>query len=249
MKLAVFDLDHTLVAMDTNEAWLLWLAANSGLKVAPVYADMVRFAREYDEGRLDINEFMAYQMGILARFRRPFLDKVLASFIRDWMSQVLPERAVALVKQHQAAGDVCVLSTATYTYVSSAVAALFGIEHNIACIAETDAAGEFTGRPVDGSSYGPAKVTRLEAFLKTPAARGLVPRDVVFYSDSAVDLPMFNWTEAAGGGCVAVNPSPELEKEAQARGWRIIANYDKDDERRAMRPEAGARLYPEIFHV
>ena len=82
MKLAVFDLDHTLVAMDTNEAWLRWLAANSGLRVEPFYADMVRFGREYDEGRLDIDEFMAYQLGILAKFRRPFLDKVLASFVK-----------------------------------------------------------------------------------------------------------------------------------------------------------------------
>ncbi len=249
MKLAVFDLDHTLVAMDTNEAWLMWLAANSGLKVEPFYADMVRFAREYDEGRLDIDEFMAYQLGILAKFRRPFLEKVRESFIRDWMSQVLPEKSLALVKAHKAAGDVTVLSTATYTFVSSPVGELFGVDHNIACVAATDEKGEFTGRLVDGPSYGPAKVARLEAFLATPAARGLAARDVVFYSDSAVDLPMFHWTEAAGGVCVAVNPSPELEKEASRRGWRILINYDKTDEARARMPAAGRTLFPEIFHV
>lgn len=113
MKLAVFDLDHTLVAMDTNEAWLRWLAANSGLRVEPFYADMVRFGREYDEGRLDIDEFMAYQLGILAKFRRPFLDKVLASFVKDWMAACLPVRSVELVKRHRDAGDVLVLCTAT----------------------------------------------------------------------------------------------------------------------------------------
>lgn len=249
MKLAVFDLDHTLVAMDTNEAWLMWLAAHSGLKVEPFYADMVRFAREYDEGRLDIHEFMDYQLGLLAKFRRPFLERVRASFITDWMAHVLPEKSVALVKAHKAAGDVTVLSTATYTFVSSPVGELFGVDHNIACVAEVDAKGEFTGKLVDGPSFGPAKVARLEAFLATPAARGLTGRDVVFYSDSAVDLPMFQWTEAAGGVCVAVNPSPQLEKEASRRGWSIITNYDKADEMRAMMPEAGRKLFPEIFHV
>ena len=156
--------------MDTNEAWLRWLAANSGLRVEPFYADIVRFGREYDEGRLDIDEFMAYQLGILAKFRRSFLDNVLASFVKDWMATCLPERSVALVKRHQDAGDVLALFTATYSYVSSPVGALFGIDHNLACTAETDAAGNFTGRLVDGTSYGPAKVERLKAFLKTPGA-------------------------------------------------------------------------------
>ena len=248
MKLAVFDLDHTLVAMDTNEAWLRWLAANSGLRVEPFYADMVRFGREYDDGRLDIDEFMAYQLGILAKFRRPFLDKVLASFVKDWMAACLPVRSVELVKRHRDAGDVLVLCTATYSYVSSPVGALFGIENNLACVAETDAAGHFTGRLVDGTSYGPAKVERLKAFLATPAARGLTAKDVVFYSDSAVDLPMFRFTEAQGGTCVAVNASPDLAREAKKQGWLEITNYDKAEERKALFPEAGLKLFPEIFH-
>lgn len=249
MKLAVFDLDHTLVAMDTNEAWLLWLAANSGLRLEPFMRDMARYTTEYDEGRLNIDEFMAFQLGILAKFRRPFLERVRASFIEDWMRHCLPERSVELVRRHKDAGDICILSTATYTFVSSAVGELFGIDHNIACIAKTDEKGEFTGDLVDGTSYGAAKVERIKRFLATPEARSLAARDIVFYSDSAVDLPMFNYTEAAGGECVAVNPSKDLQKEAAGRGWRIIENYDASDLRRAMAPAAGFAKYPEIFHV
>lgn len=235
--------------IDTSEAWVRWLVGASGLRLEPIYKEIARFTAEYDAGRLDIDEFMDYQMRFLAQFRRPFLERCRQVFVGEWMSSILPARSVELVKKHQDAGDVLVLCTATYRFVSSPIGELFGIHCNIACDAAQDERGEFLGRTTDGNSYGPSKVTRAEAFLKTPAARGLTAGDVVFYSDSTVDMPLFEYVEAAGGTCVAANASPDLRQIATARGWPMITTFDPVDEKRAYMPAAGVQCYPEIFHV
>ena len=119
-----------------------------------------------------------------------------------------------------------------------------------ACRAETDERGEFTGRLAGRNSFGPSKIAYVKDFLATDTCRGLTAADVVFYSDSMVDMPLFNFVDAAGGTCVAVNASPELAAEADRRGWKKIATYTEEMLARAMIPAMGAQFYPEVFrHV
>ena len=113
MKLAVFDLDHTLMPMDTSGSWVIWMTAASGLRLEPVLAAVRKFDADYDAGRLDIDEFMATQMQWLARFRRAHLERVREAFTKYWLAPNVPQASLDLVESHRAAGDVTAVCTAS----------------------------------------------------------------------------------------------------------------------------------------
>ena len=158
MKLAVFDLDHTLMPMDTSGSWVIWMTAASGLRLEPVLSAVRKFDADYDAGRLDIDEFMATQMQWLARFRRAHLERVREAFTKYWLAPNVPQASLDLVESHRTAGDVTAVCTATYSFASAPSARLFGVEHLLACRAETDERGEFTGRLAGRNSFGPSKI-------------------------------------------------------------------------------------------
>ena len=112
MKLAVFDLDHTLMPMDTSGSWVLWMTAASGLRLEPVLAAVRKFDADYDAGCLDIDEFMATQMQWLARFRRAHLERVREAFTKYWLAPNVPQASLDLVESHRAVGDVTAVCTA-----------------------------------------------------------------------------------------------------------------------------------------
>ena len=144
MKLAVFDLDHTLMPMDTSGSWVIWMTAASGLRLEPVLAAVRKFDADYDAGCLDIDEFMATQMQWLARFRRAHLERVREAFTKYWLAPNVPQASLDLVESHRAVGDVTAVCTATYSFASAPSARLFGVKHLLACRAETDKRGKDT---------------------------------------------------------------------------------------------------------
>ena len=113
MKLAVFDLDHTLMPMDTSGSWVIWMTAASGLRLEPVLSAVRKFDADYDAGRLDIDEFMATQMQWLARFRRAHLERVREAFTKCWLAPNVPQASLDLVESHRTAGGTCVAVNAS----------------------------------------------------------------------------------------------------------------------------------------
>lgn len=215
MKLAVFDLDHTLMPMDTSGSWVIWMTAASGLRLEPVLSAVRKFDADYDAGRLDIDEFMATQIAVARQVSPGASGAACGKPSRSTGSRPTCRRPPSTsLKATAPPGDVTAVCTATYSFASAPSARLFGVEHLLACRAETDERGEFTGRLAGRNSFGPSKIAYVKDFLATDTCRGLTAADVVFYSDSMVDMPLFNFVDAAGGTCVAVNASPELAAEA-----------------------------------
>lgn len=223
MKLALFDLDHTLIPFDSGMAWTHFLV---GRGVLPPDADetYLDYCRQYVAGTLDIHAMHAASVAPLGRFPRPLLRQWLAEF-EAAMQPRLPAGMRALVQGHVAAGDLCAVVTATTRFIAEPFARLFGVPHVVATEAATADGtpdGALTGL-IDGQPcFREHKVTRVADWLAgRPAAEGANLASFEqswFYSDSASDLPLLR----AVTHPVAVRPDARLRDIAERSGWPVV---------------------------
>ena len=242
MKLAVFDLDHTLMPLDTGDMWVRWLVHEQGLEPAPVVEQLRRFACEYRAGIIDIDEFEDFQMKFLARFKRKELEKALSCYIKAIIEPAVPEASRRLVDGYRKAGDKTALCTATYDFVSGAIAHVFGIDHTLAAHPEQTPEGEFTGRLEGIASFQEGKVVMVKNLLERLAGQGERVESIDFYSDSCADLPLFEFVESNGGRCFAVNAEKTLLQTACSRGWQVCNTFGAQE--LAQTAEIAEKLAP-----
>lgn len=226
MRLALFDLDHTLLPIDSADTWSHFLIARAGLPAAENTARIREFARSYKAGTFDVEAYLAYQMGLLAMFPRRELEAWRAEFFARHVEPALRPEAFALIERHRAAGDTLALVTGTHAFVTRPIALRLGIPHLLAVRPEEDEHGEFSGRYTGTHTYLEGKVRAVEAFL---AERGLgfdALESLVFYSDSINDLPLLERVAAAGGRAVATHPDARLAAVAAERGWDVLQLFE-----------------------
>ena len=216
MILALFDLDNTLLAGDSDFEWAQFLIDRGVLDREVYEARNQTFYDQYKAGTLNIREFLDFQLKPLARHTRRELDAWHAQFMTERIQPMMRDSARALVELHR--DELRVVITATNSFVTAPIVHAFGIEHLIA----TEPAvrdGEFTGG-VDGTPcFREGKVARLEAWL---AERGESIKNVkksTFYSDSHNDLPLLELVSHP----VAVDPDATLRGLAAGRGWPVIS--------------------------
>ena len=217
IRLALFDLDHTLLPIDSDYSWGTFTTTIG-------WTDPVEFARRNDEfyahyqaGTLDVHDYVRFateavrlkgpEVALAARKR--FMEEVIAPVIRP--------PALELVRRHQAAGDEVLIITATNEFVTRPIAEVFGVDQLIAVELERDASGWITGEIRGTPSFREGKVRRFGEWL---AARGLHRHEteVTFYSDSINDLPLMDNVDCP----VATNPDDRLRALALERGWRVL---------------------------
>jgi HAD superfamily hydrolase (TIGR01490 family) len=214
-RLALFDLDNTLLAGDSDYAWAEFLIDAGVLDRDEYDARNTWFYERYKDGTLDIHEFLAFQLTPLARHPRGQLDAWHARFMEERIRPMIRPPALALVKQH--AGDLRAVVTATNRFITAPIARELGIEHLVATeLEEVD--GAFSGRPSGTPCFKAGKITRVEEWL---ADRGTTLGDYEswFYSDSMNDLPLLERVTHP----VAVDPDPTLRSTASSRGWPILS--------------------------
>ena len=212
--LALFDLDHTLLAHDSDEQWVDFLVEQGALDPVRYEAANRDLITRYNRGEAGTLEFTEFYLSTLQGFDEPELlrwrDKYLARKIRPRITQ----RARTLVERHHAAGDLRVVTTAVFRFLSEPIAAEFGVENVIATEAER-IDGRYTGRLAGVPNVREGKYERLVGWL---ADRGLALgdfRESWFYSDSINDLPLFSRVTHP----VAVNADPTLSAHARHMGW------------------------------
>ena len=217
-NLCLFDLDHTLLPIDSDHTWGEFVIRQGWVDVEAFRAGNNAFYARYQAGTLDIHEYIEY-------CTRPWRDRPVAEMAaahdrfmnQDILPAILPA-AVDLVRHHQAQGDLIAMVTATNEFVTGPIAKAFGVEHLLSVRLERRPDGRPTGR-IDGvPSFREGKVTRTAEWL---AGLGLGFADferVTMYSDSANDLPLMEQATEP----VATNPAPSLETIARERGWRIL---------------------------
>ncbi len=218
VNLALFDLDNTLLTGDSDFEWAQFLIEQGVIDRELYEAKNQRFYDQYKAGTLDIHEFLDFQLKPLAHHARKVLDQWHADFMQRKVRGMMGQPAQELVASHRARGDVCVIITATNSFVTAPIARAFGVEHLIATEPEQKD-GEFTGAVAGVPSFREGKITRLQSWM---AARGWgwgSFADTTFYSDSLNDLPLLTLVRHP----VAVDPDPTLRAHAERQGWRILS--------------------------
>lgn len=215
MRLALFDLDNTLLGGDSDHAWGDYLCARGILDADTYKARNDEFYQDYLAGRLDLNEYLNFTLEILAATDVAQLDEWHRDFMRDCIEPIMLPKAAALLQQHRDTGDKLVIITATNRFVTGPIAERLGVETLLATEVEM-VDGRYTGRSFDVPCFKEGKVTRLNRWLEE---NGYDLHDSYFYSDSMNDLPLLEQVTHP----VVVDPDPRLHEEAKRRGWKEIS--------------------------
>jgi HAD superfamily hydrolase (TIGR01490 family) len=224
MNLCLFDLDDTLLPLDSDHAWGEFLVRKGWVDPIAFKQGNDAFFAQYRAGTLDIHAYIAFVTQPL----RQRSDEELFTAHREFMQQVicpaLRPQALKLVAEHQAEGDMVALVTATNEFVTAPIAQAFGIRTLIAVQLQRDAGGTITGLIEGVPSYREGKVTRVTQWLAQQGQHWQSFERISVYSDSANDLPLLERATHP----VATNPSHSLRAIAQTRGWRILNLFDSD---------------------
>ena len=218
MNLALFDLDNTILAGDSDYNWSRFLIQEGYLDDAIHAEKNEKFYADYKAGTLDIYAFVEFQFKPLARNPRTVLNQLLKKYVEEVIKSMITEKARALVKRHQDEGDLIIVITATNSFITKPIAELFGIENLIGTDPE-EKEGEFTGKVSGLPSFKEGKVTRLEAWLKGKNLSLASFEKSYFYSDSHNDLPLMQKVTHP----VAVDSDDVLSEYAQSKGWPQIS--------------------------
>lgn len=216
-KLALFDLDNTLLAGDSDFEWAQFLIEKGVLDREVYEARNIQFYEQYRAGTLDIHEFLDFQLKPLSRHPRAQLDAWRDEYVRRKILPMITRKSRDLVASHSA--DARAVVTATNSFVTRPIAREFGIENLVATDPAERPDGEFTGGVAGLPSFREGKVTRVEAWLAGMGLGWSSFTETWFYSDSLNDLPLLSRVTHP----VAVDPDETLKEHALSRGWPIIS--------------------------
>ncbi|WP_280570029.1 HAD family hydrolase [Chromohalobacter sp. 296-RDG] len=218
MSLAIFDLDNTLLDLDSDHAWGEFLIEQGAVDATTYRNANERFYQDYQSGDLDIMEYLALALQPLAENTPEQLAAWHQQFMASKIEPHILTRGEELLARHRAKGDRLLIITATNRFITGPIAERLGVDDLIAVDPEIQA-GHYTGRVVGTPSFREGKVTRLETWL---AEEDATLEGACFYSDSHNDLPLLERVDQP----VAVDPDAALREAAKQRGWRIISLRD-----------------------
>ncbi|QCF25060.1 HAD family hydrolase [Hydrocarboniclastica marina] len=213
MALAIFDLDNTLIGGDSDHAWGDYLVEQKVVDPSVYREANDRFHDQYQNGTLDILEYLAFALEPLTQHPTETLHALRERFLAEQIEPLMLPAAAALLDQHRQRGDVLLIITATNRFVTEPIAALLKVDHLLATDPEIKD-GRYTGRVAGTPCFQGGKVERLHQWLKQTSH---TLDDAWFYSDSHNDLPLLE----AVPHPVAIDPDPILEDMARQRGWPI----------------------------
>lgn len=218
MNLALFDLDNTLLAGDSDFEWAQFLISKGVLDREVHAAKNQAFYDDYKAGTLDIHAFLQFQLAPLARHARSELDAWRGEFIATRIRPIIGSAARVLAQRHLDTGDLCAIVTATNSFVTGPICREFGIPHLVATIPAQEA-GQFTGAPRGLPAFREGKITRVDAWLESLGLWWGSFEQSWFYSDSFNDLPLLQKVSHP----VAVDPDDTLRAHAAAQGWPVLS--------------------------
>ena len=216
MRLALFDLDNTLLTGDSDYEWGQFLVDRGVLDRDTYEAQNRAYYEQYVAGTLDIHEYLGFALRPLAAHTPAELEKWHAEFMRLRILPMITPAARALVKRH--AAELCAIVTATNSFITAPIAREFGVPHLIATEPEKRD-GRFTGRVSGTPCFREGKIERLHEWLSTLGRRLSEFEQSTFYSDSHNDLPLLERVSRP----VAVDPDEALAAAARRRGWAVIS--------------------------
>jgi HAD superfamily hydrolase (TIGR01490 family) len=221
-NLCLFDLDETLLPIDSDHAWGEFVIRLGWVDEAAFRRRNDTFYAQYKAGALDIHAYVDFATEPLRQRPLADINAAHALFMREVVLPNLHHSALALVEQHRSRGDWLALVTATNDFITAPIAEALGIDDLLAVRLERGPGGTITGRIAGTPSYRDGKVTRVEEWLALHGARWSDFSRISVYSDSPNDLPLLERATDP----VATNPSAALAAVARERGWRILKLFE-----------------------
>lgn len=217
MNLALFDLDHTLLPLDSDYSWGEFTIRLGWVDPVAFKQRNDEFFAQYQAGQLDVHDYVRFATQAVRERNPQEAQAAHAQFMDEVIRPHIKPEALDLIAHHRQRGDAIVIVTATNEFVTRPIAQALGVSDLIAIELELDAQGRYTGEIAGTPSFRDGKVTRVAQWL---AQRGLQWHQVhtTFYSDSTNDLPLLEQVNEP----VATNPGDSLRTVAQARGWRVL---------------------------
>lgn len=215
LSLAIFDLDNTLIAGDSDVLWGEFLIRQGLVDAESYRRENQRFHEDYQRGCLDIFAFLAFALKPLSELPLPQLTQLHRQYMQEQIEPILLPQAMALIESHRSRGHRPLIITATNRFITGPIASRLGIADLLATEPEWDG-HRYTGKVQDIPCYREGKVQRLEVWLKE---QGCDLKGSWFYSDSHNDIPLLEKVAHP----VATDPDDTLRALALAKGWDIIS--------------------------
>ncbi|MES2822378.1 MAG: HAD family hydrolase [Pseudomonadota bacterium] len=215
MSLAIFDLDNTLLAGDSDHSWGEFLVQKKLVDGEEYRLANDRFYQDYKAGTLDIYAFLQFSLAVLTRHSPEELTALHLEFMQTHIQPMLLPKAKALLDKHRTRGDYLLIITATNSFVTGPIARLLNVDDILATDPEI-IDGRYTGKSIGTPCFQGGKVIRLHEWLKTNNQK---LDNAYFYSDSINDLPLLDLVTHP----VAVDPDERLEKIAKEKGWQVMS--------------------------
>ena len=218
MPLALFDLDNTLIAGDSDYSWGEFLTTKKIVDSAYFKSKNDQFYKDYQAGKLDILAYLEFSLAPLSALARSELDALHKEIMKKIIEPMWLPKAEELLKTHRDKEDTLMVITSTNRFIVAPICKKLGIEYLIATELE-ESENKFTGQVSGIPSFQEGKVKRLNNWLNTS---NFSLEGSSFYSDSINDLPLLEIVSHP----VAVDPCPKLKEEATRRGWKTISLRD-----------------------
>ncbi|MFK0572566.1 HAD family hydrolase [Endozoicomonas sp.] len=216
MALAIFDLDNTLIAGDSDDLWGEFMAANGLVETETFREGNNRFYEQYKQGVMDIREYLDFSLQPLTQLTLDELEAWHGRFMEQQIAPILLKKGREQIEIHRQQGDHIMIITATNRFVTAPIAKEFEVDTLLAIDLEIQD-NRYTGKVIGTPTYQQGKVTRLQEWLNEHPEHTMA--GCYFYSDSKNDLPLLKRVDNP----VAIDPDPDLEKFATANGWQITS--------------------------
>lgn len=220
MTLAIFDLDNTLIAGDSDHRWGEYLCERGLADPGLHKKENDRFFADYNRGSLDIGAYLRFALGPIAGMTIAEVATLQQDFVGNCIEPMLLTKAFSLLEAHRQQGHTLLIISASNTVVTGPIAERLGVTHLIGSDAEI-VSGCYSGRPIGTPAYREGKVTRLFDWLKNRPEELI--DDAWFYSDSHNDLPLLSLVDHP----VVVDPDPTLAAHAATKEWPVISLRDQ----------------------
>lgn len=223
MRLAIFDLDNTLIAGDSDHGWGEFMVTQGLVDPVEYKRANDQFYADYERGELDLQAYLNFSLAPLTRYSLAELDSLHQQFMQEVIAPLWLPQAEALLAKHRTAGDYLLIITSTNSFITRPIAAALGVDHILATDAEL-IDDRYTGLMTGTPCFREGKITRLHQWLETAAEHGFTGdlTGCYFYSDSINDLPLMQVVDNP----VAVDPDDKLRQHAQQHGWPVISLRD-----------------------
>lgn len=215
MTVAIFDLDNTLIAGDSDHSWGEFLVQRGLVDQQEYRKANDQFYEDYKRGALDIHAYQRFVLTQVAQFPAHQQQALLNQFMQECIRPLWLPKAEALLAEHRAHGHYLLIITATNAFITQPIADALGVDQLIATEPQV-VNGQYTGEIIDPPCFQAGKVLRWQAFM---ADRAVPNETCYFYSDSINDLPLLE----AVTHPVVVDPCDQLRQAAKERAWPVIS--------------------------